>query len=75
MNIETTGALIPVQTALNPVKTIEYKGVDRFQHHNQHRNGIIFMGYGQNDKAGNYGPYGKEIKKYALAGKIVDIWV
>ena len=75
MNVDTTRALIPVQTALEPVKTIEHKGIDRFRYHNQHRDGIIFMGYGQNDKAGNYGPYGKEIKSKALTGGIVDIWV
>ena len=75
MSINTSRALVPVQSAIQPIAAVEHKGISRFRRHDSDREGVIFMGYGKDGVDGNYGPYGEKLKEEMITGGIVDIYV
>ena len=75
MSIDTSRALVPVQSAIQPIAAVEHKEINLFRRHNRDRDGVIFIGYGKNGVDGNYGPFGKKFKEEMITGGIVDIYV
>jgi|GEM_PF-6322868 len=75
MSIDTSRALVPVQSAIQPIATVEHEEISRFRPHNSGKDGVIFMGYGKNGVDGKYGPFGKRLKEDMITGGIVDIYV
>ena len=63
MSIDTSRALVPVQSAIQPIAAVEHKEINLFRRHNRDRDGVIFIGYGKNGVDGNYGPFGKKLKE------------
>ena len=75
MSIDTSRALVPIQSAIQSIAAVEHEGISRFRRHNSARDGVIFIGYGKNGVDGNYGPFGKKLKEDMITGGIVDIYV
>ena len=75
MNIETTKALVPVQGVIQPIITIENKGIDHYNGYNRHKGRIISVGYRPNRVHSTYGARGKEVENHVVVGGNIDIYV
>ena len=75
MNIENARALVPVQTGIQPVKSMGYKGIRRFGHYDSPKDRLVFIGYGSGATDNIYSPLGKKFEDRPATGVIVDIYV
>ena len=73
--METTRALIPFQGVIQPVTGVEHKGIRNYLEHGQHRDGIIYRGFGPNDEDRIYGRSGKKVGGRTTNGGIIDMYV
>jgi hypothetical protein len=75
MNINNINSIVPVNNIAQPVKSVENKGLDRYEHNNSPRDGIVYIGYQANYKNNTYPPPGKDTKGTVEPGEILDIYV
>ncbi|MFC1891756.1 hypothetical protein ACFLZT_05125 [Thermodesulfobacteriota bacterium] len=75
MNINNINAVVPVNDSIQPVQSVENKGLKRYEREKNPGDGIVYVGYHANYKNNTYSPPGKNTPGTVELGEILDIYV